>query len=163
MCDWWDLSGGLSAKVARHKNWSKDYTKSQGSNCKTRRSEQRGGRGVQGLWAFQSLGARMRCKTEREDRGDRDGVLTSVGDKREVAGFRMVTDGWPGGQQIGTTKLPATWASRGMSEARDGKRSPRGACGCAHQRREEGERPESWPAADDLIQPARLQVAAANQ
>jgi hypothetical protein len=35
----------------------------------------------------------MRCKTEREDRGDRDSVLTSVGDEREVAGFWMVTDG----------------------------------------------------------------------
>jgi hypothetical protein len=31
-------------------------------------------------------------------------------------------DGWlTGGQQLGTTKLPATWASRGMSEARDGR------------------------------------------
>jgi hypothetical protein len=33
------------------------------------------------------LGARMRYKTEREDRGDRDSVLTSVGDEREVPDF----------------------------------------------------------------------------
>jgi hypothetical protein len=51
------------------------------------------GCGRSNRWGSGQLGARMRCKTEREDRGDRDGVLTSVGDKREVAGFRMVTDG----------------------------------------------------------------------
>jgi hypothetical protein len=87
------------------------------------RNEQREGRGIQGLWAFQSSGLRAPRGSdemqngERRSRGSR--WCAHQRGRRTGGGWILDGGGWlTGGQQLGTTKLPATWASMDTGEVR---------------------------------------------
>jgi hypothetical protein len=103
MCEWWDYSRGFCGKLARHKIDLNFTGKSRGLNTKQGvffhlwTGTYRKGHGLHGLQELlgvsnrrgsRQLGVWGRCKTERGDRGDRDDVLTSVGDGREQPDFR---------------------------------------------------------------------------
>jgi hypothetical protein len=108
MCERWDFRRGYGQKLQDTRIDLKITQKARGLTVREGgllsplvKNEQRGvgamgayrGCGCSNRRGSGQLGAQIRCKTKREDRGDRDGVLTSVGDEREVAGFWMVTDG----------------------------------------------------------------------
>jgi hypothetical protein len=93
MCEGWDFRRGFSIKGARHKIDLKITRKTRGLFAKrpylqppdgnTDRSffsRTRTRTGASNPQGSGRVGARVRCKTERGDRGDRKGVLTGVED-----------------------------------------------------------------------------------
>jgi hypothetical protein len=58
------------------------------------------------------LGARVRYKTERGDRGDHRDMLTNRGDGRRWSDFEEGRTA----VELGSAKSPTTWASRSLSK-----------------------------------------------